>query len=227
MRFRHLRHRNHLISDRCATLAGKTGALLLSLGLLLGGWAQATPPPDAIEEGFGVGSAATAKAAAKAKDAQPPDAGEEAPEPAAAGEEGAEADASARDQANADVLEQLLAESPDERERGETCIARREVRRFEILSSELLLVHGSKNRRWINRFSHRCHGLRRHQALVIETRGVGARYCALDTVYGRDRGAFGGGFGSARCQFGYFQPVTLEQAELLKVAARNGSLRKR
>lgn len=176
------------------------GALAL---VLLSATAQATPPPETVEEGFGVPTAVTEKVALN--DAE---------------------------LTTAQKIEALLAETPEEPDyqTTERCISRRQVTHYEVLDSSLMLVHGRRGKVWINQFPRKCVGLRRDMTFVQEVRG--SQVCANDSFYARQQweglggiGLRGANLGSVHCAFAPFERVTAQQAEMIKEAAKNGAFR--
>lgn len=178
--------------------------------VLLSATAQATPPPETVEESFGVPSAVA-----------------EEPVVEVAVEVAAETELT-----TAQKIEALLAQTPDESDyqTTERCISRRQIKRFEVLDSNLMLVHGRKGKVWINQFPRKCVGLRRDMTLVQEVRG--SQVCANDSFYARRQwerldgiGLRGSNLGSVHCVFAPFEVVTEQQAEMIKEAAKNGAFR--
>ncbi|MCR9260489.1 MAG: hypothetical protein NXH95_12245 [Pseudomonadaceae bacterium] len=94
------------------------------------------------------------------------------------------------------------------------CLYARDVKQFEILDSEHLLLIGSLDRRWVSRLKTQCSGLRKNMALNV-TR-FGSQMCANDRVTATSRGAVRGEGPVANCLLGPFEAVTLEQVAQLK-----------
>ena len=175
--------------------------ICLALLVLLCPWAHASPPPETVAEGFGVPSAVA----------------EEAPDTKLT---------------TAQKIEALLAETPDTHDYQTTqrCLSRSKIKRYEVLDSTLLLIHGRKDKVWINQFPRKCVGLRRNMPLILKV--YGSQVCANDSFYARrswerldNIGARGANLGSVHCLFAPFEAVSVEQAELIKQAAKNGAFR--
>ncbi len=190
-------------SLRAALFPEFAGVLML---VLLSATAQATPPPETVDEGFGVATAV----------------GKEAVVEAAADAE----------LTTAEKIKALLAESPQgsDYQTTERCISRRQVKHFEVLDSNLMLVHGRRGKVWVNQFPRKCVGLRRDMTLVQEVRG--SQVCANDSFYARQQwerldgvGLRGSNLGSVHCVFAPFEAVTEQQAKMIKEAAKNGAFR--
>lgn len=204
-----------------ACLENRTGSLLaavypgfastcLALLILFSATAQATPPPQTVEEGFGVPTAVVEEVASEI-------------------DVKAAADA---ELTTAQKIKALLAETPDESDyqTTERCISRRQVKRYEVLDSSLMLVHGRRGKVWVNQFPRKCIGLRRNMTLVQEVRG--SQVCANDSFYARQEwerldgiGLRGTNLGSVHCVFAPFEIVSVEQAKIIKQAAKNGAFR--
>lgn len=176
------------------------GRCLLVLGLLglQSCLAQATPPPETVAETFGVPTAAKAVA----------------------------------EKTTAEKISALLAETTDAQDYGTTerCLSRSQIKRYEILDSNLLLIHGRRGKVWLNQFPRKCVGLRRNMPVIMEVRG--SQVCANDQFYARrqwermdDIGRRGTSLGSVSCLFAPFEAVSLEQAEMIKHAAKKGAFR--
>jgi hypothetical protein len=172
--------------------------LLLGLLGLQSSLAQATPPPETVAEGFGIPTAEI---------------------------EGVE-------KTTAERITALLAETPDAQDYGTTerCLSRSQIKRYEVLGSNLMLIHGRRGKVWINQFPRKCMGLRRNMPLIMETRG--SQVCANDQFYARqpwermdDLGRRGTSLGSVSCMFSPFEAVSVEQAEMIKQAAKKGVFR--
>lgn len=200
-----------VVNKRVGLLPGTCLALLFSAAV------QATPPPEAVAEGFGVPTAVATEPGTTAVDATAVDT--------------TAVDATA-DMTTAEKIAALLAETPDELDYGtvERCLSRNKVKRYEVLDDNLLLVHGRKGNMWINQFERKCVGLRRNMALIMEIRG--AQVCANDRFYARQSwermdniGRRGTSLGSVRCTFEPFESVSEEQVEMIKQAVKQGVFR--
>lgn len=188
---------------RAAFYPGFASASVL---VLLSATAQATPPPETVEEAFGV--------------------------PTAVAEEVVVEAAADAELTTAQKISALLAEDAGETDyqTTERCISRRQVRHYEVLGSNLMLVHGRRGKVWINQFPRKCPGLRRDMTLVQEVRG--SQVCANDTFYARQQwerldgiGLRGANLGSVHCAFAPFELVSVEQAKMIKEAAKKGAFR--
>lgn len=190
---------------RAAFYPGFASALVMVL-TLLSATAQATPPPETVEEAFGV--------------------------PTAVAEEVEVEAAADAELTTAQKISALLAEDTGDTDyqTTERCISRRQVTRYEVLDSNLMLVHGRRGKVWINQFQHKCVGLRRNMTLVQEVRG--SQVCANDSFYARQHwerldgiGRRGANLGSVHCSFAPFELVSVEQANIIKEAVKKGAFR--
>lgn len=113
-------------------------------------------------------------------------------------------------------VDEILASAPRPGgvEGAVACLPRNAYTEVEVINPELLLFHGRGEKMWLNRMRQACLGLRLDRTLAFEMRD--SRLCDLDTVRGIDN--FGGFWSAtgARCSLGKFDPVSPEQAELLK-----------
>ena len=101
----------------------------------------------------------------------------------------------------------------------ETCIYARDIKRFEILSEEFVLVFGKHDRYWLNRLDSRCVGLRKN--MIITTNRYGSQLCANDRFAAR--AVAGPNDGPMRqCQLGTFEAIALEQIPTLRQSLREG-----
>lgn len=175
--------------------------------------ALASPPPASLEEGFGAASAvgAAEEAASETQSKEPP---------------------ASAELTTAEKITALLALDSDEDMYGsaDRCISRRQVERYQVLDSNLLLIHGRRGKNWVNQFPRKCIGLRRNMALIMEVRG--AQVCANDIFYARQQwermdnlGVRGTPLGSVSCVFSEFQQVSDEQVDMIREAAKNGAFR--
>ena len=113
------------------------------------------------------------------------------------------------------TVDEILASAPPpEHDPGSAnCLHREAYTDIEVLNSELLLFHGRSDRLWLNRLGRSYPGLRLDHTLALDMRHD--RLCHLDTVSGVDM--LGGHYlPAARCSLGKFDPVSPEQADLLK-----------
>lgn len=113
------------------------------------------------------------------------------------------------------TVDEILASAPaPEHDPGSAnCLHREAYTDIEVINSELLLFHGRSDRLWLNRLGQSCTGLRMDHTLALDMRN--GRLCHLDTVSGVDM--LGGHYlPGARCSLGKFDPVSPEQADLLK-----------
>ena len=114
------------------------------------------------------------------------------------------------------TVEEILAQAPKPEDYSDpvTCLNRFAYQDVDVINKELLLFYGRRDKVWLNRLRNPCIGLRREDTLAFDMRDN--RLCDLDTFSGVD--TFGGPLErtSARCSLGKFEPVSLEQAQLLK-----------
>lgn len=113
------------------------------------------------------------------------------------------------------TVEEVLASVPQlETDSGPVnCLHRDAYTDIEVINPELLLFHGRSHRLWLNRLRQSCPGLHLDHTLAFDMRH--GRLCHLDTVSGAD--ILGGRYlPGARCSLGKFDPVSPEQADLLK-----------
>ena len=114
------------------------------------------------------------------------------------------------------TVEDILASAPQPEDYSDpvNCLHRDAYRDVDVINRELLVFHGRRGKVWLNRLRNACVGLRREDALAFEMRDN--RLCDLDTFSAID--TFGGPFErtSARCSLGKFEPISPEQADLLK-----------
>ena len=119
------------------------------------------------------------------------------------------------------TVDEILASAPqpDGDAQSVSCLRSSAYTEVEVINPELLLFHGRGERMWLNRMRQACVGLRLDDALAFEMRN--SRLCELDTVRGID--SFGGYWSatSAGCSLGSFDPVSPEQADLLKTELSN------
>ena len=112
-------------------------------------------------------------------------------------------------------VEELLASAPPAAHGGRTvgCLQRTAYTEVEVVNPDLLLFHGRGERMWLNRMRQACPGLRHDHVLAFDMRH--GRLCDLDAVAVADDV---GGYWStgARCTLGRFDPVSPEQAELVR-----------
>jgi hypothetical protein len=112
-------------------------------------------------------------------------------------------------------LEELLADPAGvEDEHSVRCLRSRGTLHMDILDARHLLVRGIGKRVWLNRLRGRCLGMRPRMVLVTESRGMGA--CEFDQVWAMSRGGIG--IPTGRCMLGKFEPITPQQADMLKLA---------
>ena len=113
------------------------------------------------------------------------------------------------------TVDEILASAPQaERDSGTVnCLHRDAYTDIEVINPGLLLFHGRSDRLWLNRLRQSCAGLRQDHTLALDMRN--GRLCDLDSVSGVD--VLGGHYlPGARCSLGKFDPVSPEQADLLK-----------
>ncbi len=114
------------------------------------------------------------------------------------------------------TVEEILASAPqpEDYSEPETCLSRYAYENVEVINRELLVFHGRRGKVWLNRLRNACIGLRRDDTLAFEMRD--SRLCDMDTFSSVD--AFGGPLErtSARCSLGKFEPISVEQAQLLE-----------
>ena len=114
------------------------------------------------------------------------------------------------------TVEEILASAPKPEDYSDpvTCLHRDAYDDVDVINRELVLFYGRGDKVWLNRLRRACIGLRRHDALAFEMRD--SRLCDLDTFSSVD--TFGGPLErtSARCSLGKFEPVSPQQAQLLK-----------
>jgi hypothetical protein len=104
-------------------------------------------------------------------------------------------------------------------ERDEACVYARDIKQFEILSNEVLLLHGKFDKYWINRLSSRCAGLRKNMIVHIDR--YGSQMCANDRFSAQSRGPFNDG-PTTSCRFGAFEAVAAEQVVAFKKSLQQG-----
>ena len=114
------------------------------------------------------------------------------------------------------TVEEILAAAPNPEDYSDpaTCLNRYVYQGVDVINRELLLFEGRRGKVWLNRLRSPCVGLRPHDTLAFDMRDN--RLCDLDTFSAIDR--FGGPMErtSARCSLGKFEPVSPEQAQMLK-----------
>lgn len=113
------------------------------------------------------------------------------------------------------TVDEILASAPQAEKDSDTvnCLHRDAYTDIEVINPELLLFHGRSDRLWLNRLRQSCVGLRQDHTLALDMRN--GRLCDLDSVSGVD--ILGGHYlPGARCSLGKFDPVSPEQADLLK-----------
>ncbi|NKC01345.1 MAG: hypothetical protein GKR90_22995 [Pseudomonadales bacterium] len=104
--------------------------------------------------------------------------------------------------------ESMTEEAPEASE----CLSARAVRSMEVVNEELVIVHGSHNRFWVNRLLHKCTGLTDDMLLKLEP--WGGRFCKNSRFEARDR--FHDGPYTVSCRWGKFEPAALEQVAMIK-----------
>ena len=102
----------------------------------------------------------------------------------------------------------------------EDCLRVRSIRGMEIMNQEMLIVRGSFDRYWINRLPARCAGLRPDMVLSLDV--YGNQVCRNDRFSAKDRGLMHMGMG-ASCRWGAFEPVTIEQVNVLRQSLAEAS----
>ena len=98
-------------------------------------------------------------------------------------------------------------------EGGEACIYARDIKQFEILSDEVILLRGKFDKYWINRLGSRCAGLRKN--MIVQVDRYGSQMCANDRFSAHSRGPFNDG-PATTCRFGAFEEVVAAQVLVLK-----------
>ena len=108
----------------------------------------------------------------------------------------------------------IIFDKPLTEETPETlqCVATRAIRSIAIVSEELVVVHGSHNRHWINRLLHKCAGL--NDDMVLKLEPWGARVCKNSRFEARDR--FYDAPFTVSCRWGGFEPAAPEQVAMIK-----------
>ena len=99
-------------------------------------------------------------------------------------------------------------------ESAENCIYARDVKQFEILSDEIILLHGKFDRLWVNRLKARCAGL--HKNMIVQLDRYGSQMCANDRFKAQERGTLVGEGTFTSCRLGPFEEVLVEQVATLK-----------
>ncbi|MEM8769466.1 MAG: hypothetical protein AAGE43_18670 [Pseudomonadota bacterium] len=155
---------------------------------------------------------------------------------AAASDDAAETDGDAdrEDEADGDVdaerasiderLDALLQEAlpEDEYREQKRCLAQRNYRSIEVLSTEYLLFYRN-NSFWLNRLSRPCPTLRFNDVPVFSSRSTSS-ICERDAFYPTNRMDLARGFDSTGrplaatgvCFLGQFEEITADQAALLR-----------
>ena len=114
------------------------------------------------------------------------------------------------------TVEEILASAPQPEDYSDpvTCLHRYAYENVDVINRELLVFHGRGGKAWLNRLRNKCVGLRREDTLAFDMRD--SRLCDLDSFSSVD--TFGGPLErtSARCSLGKFEPISPEQAKLLK-----------
>lgn len=114
------------------------------------------------------------------------------------------------------TVEEILANAPQPEDYSDpvNCLSRYAYDEVDVITKELLVFHGRGGKAWLNRLRNACVGLRRDDTLAFDMRD--SRLCDLDSFSSVD--TFGGPLErtSARCSLGKFEPISPEQAELLK-----------
>ncbi len=96
---------------------------------------------------------------------------------------------------------------------SQDCLNARDVQQFEIISNDMLVLHGKFDKQWVSRLPHACAGLRKNMLLTINR--FGSKICANDRFEARDHGPLSLG---TSCRLGQFEPVAVEQVIALKQA---------
>ena len=114
------------------------------------------------------------------------------------------------------TVEDILASAPQPEDYSDpvTCLHRDAYVDIDVINRELLVFHGRRGKAWLNRLRNACVGLRREDILAFDMRD--RRLCDLDSFSSVD--TFGGPLErtSALCSLGKFEPISPEQAKLLK-----------
>ncbi len=102
---------------------------------------------------------------------------------------------------------------------GEDCVYARDVRSVEVLSDDMLLMHGRADRLWLNRLHTRCTGL--DDDMILEFARYGSKICSNDRLEARERLEGFSGIG-ASCRLGKFESVAIEQVQALRQSLADG-----
>ena len=97
---------------------------------------------------------------------------------------------------------------------AKACVYARDVKRFEILSDELLLLHAKSDRLLLNRLATRCSGLRKN--MVLQVGRYGSQLCANDRIEAHHSGALAGEGFAKSCRLGKFEDIAPEQLAALR-----------
>ncbi len=112
-------------------------------------------------------------------------------------------------------VDEILASAPqpDGRSGPVSCLPNTAYTDIEVVTPELLLFHGRGDRMWLNQTRQACLGTRVDPVLAFEMRD--RRLCDFDSVAVAHN--LGGYWSTAvPCSLGKFDPVSPEQAELVK-----------
>ncbi|MEM7079103.1 MAG: hypothetical protein AAF513_10790 [Pseudomonadota bacterium] len=109
------------------------------------------------------------------------------------------------------TVDELLQEVVTTQE-GQRCLALRQIKRFEIMNTELLLMHGRADKMWVSKMPKKCSALRKNMLVSLEL--FGSQICKNDRFKAQDRGFTSGFF--TTCRLGSFEPVTTEQVVMLR-----------
>lgn len=141
--------------------------------------------------------------------------------PAAVAAEGGTENASTSAEATAEekpldvdaILANPLAE--EDYTDSSNCLRLRAIDEVEILDDTMIVFHGRRRERWLNKLSSQCLGL--EADMVVDLKAYGGSICRLDRFTGRPRFA-GLGVIYADCRLGTFESVDELQLEALRVA---------
>ncbi len=120
----------------------------------------------------------------------------------------ADATSAATEAGESDVLKEI---SPMEIETV-NCLRVRQIKSLDVVGDQMVVVRGSHERYWLSRLPTRCTGANRDMYVSLDVRG--SSICRNDTFSLTQRG-IPSGFRTS-CNFGDFESISVEQAELLK-----------
>lgn len=118
-------------------------------------------------------------------------------------------------------IDEILASAlqPDGDSRSVSCLPGTAYTEVEVINPELLLFHGRGDRMWLNRTRQACLGSRIDPVLAFDKRNT--RLCDLDSVAVAHNL---GGYWSTGvpCSLGKFDPISPEQADLVRAELSKG-----